>query len=141
MSALAEKIELVPAKVAEAFAGRSTLPFQKLARAMEMDVKTLAKHRELGNLPVHIKGVGVARRHYVCTLADVAEFYRRTGEACQSSRSENPRSINLTSRSKVFAFPVQLSAGMSVTRRTTRKRAAQKPNGSLRKPQQPENGH
>ncbi len=140
MSAVAQNLESIPSKVAEAFAGHATLPFQTLARAMEMDVKTLSKHRELGNLPVHIKGVGIARRHYVCTLADVAEFYRRTGEACQSSRSENPRSINLTSRSKVYAFPVQPSAGMNVTRRITRKPVARKPNASPSKSRQPESG-
>lgn len=42
-----------------------------------MDLKTLGRHREAGNLPVHIKGTGLERRHYVCTLTDVAEFYRK----------------------------------------------------------------
>jgi hypothetical protein len=52
-----------------------------LAKALRMDVKTLRAHRERQNLPAHNKGLGIKRQHYVCTLNDVAEFYRRTGEA------------------------------------------------------------
>ena len=84
----------IPACIVQAFGESSTLSLPALAPLLGMDLKTLRKHREAGNLPVHIKGTGVARRHYVCTLNDVVEFFRRTGEACQSSRSEIPRSIN-----------------------------------------------
>lgn len=127
----------LPSEVVEAFAGKPTMPVGKLATVLGMDVKTIRKHIANDILPVHIKGTGLVRRHYVCTLADVAEFFRRTGEPCQSSRSETPRSINLTSRSKVYAFPAQRSAGMNVTLRTTRKPVAPKPKGSSQITSQP----
>lgn len=120
----------VPDRVLRAFEEQATIALPRLAPLIPMDLKTLRKHREAGNLPVHIKGVGVARRHYVCTLSDVEEFFRRTGEACQSLGSKTPPIINSTSKSKVYDFPGPRSAGMNVTLRRTRKRAAPKPNGS-----------
>jgi len=132
--------EILPPAVIKAFQGAPSLALPDLAPAMGYSVKTLRKHRELGNLPVHIKGTGVARRHYVCTLADVAEFYRRTGESCQSSRSEIPRTINSTSKSKVLDFPGPRNAGMNVTRRKSRGRAVPRPNASLTPTPRPDAG-
>lgn len=114
----------VPSRVLDAFADQSVLPLARLAPAMGMDIKTLRKHVEAQNLPVHIKGTGVVRRHYVCTLDDVAEFYRRTGEACQSSRSEIRPTTSSISRSKVCVFPGPRNAGMNVTLRTSKRRGA-----------------
>lgn len=68
----------VPPQVLAAFEGEPHLTMPALARVLKMDRKTLDGHRKAENLPVHIKGTGLARRHYVCTLADVAEFYRKT---------------------------------------------------------------
>lgn len=130
----------VPVSVVNAFADRAALPLPELAKVVGMDVKTLRKHIAAERLPVHIKGTGLVRRHYVCTLDDVTEFYRRTGDACQSLGSEIPRSINSTSKSKVYAFPALRSAGMNVTRRISRARNAKKPRG-LSKTQQAENEH
>jgi hypothetical protein len=58
----------VPDEVRTAFDGTPHLTMPKLAKAMRMDLKTLGQHREAQNLPVHIKGTGLERRHYVCTL-------------------------------------------------------------------------
>ena len=91
--------DLIPNAVLAAFGDRSELPIRALAKAMGRDIKTLKKHRETGDLPVHIKGTGLVRRHYVCTLADVEEFYRRTGEACPSSGSKTRPTTNSISRS------------------------------------------
>lgn len=121
----------LPDRVLRAFEGQATIALPHLAPLIPMDLKTLRKHRELGNLPVHIKGTGLARRHYVCTLNDVEEFFRRTGEACPSSRSEIPRTTNSTSKSRVYDFPAQRNAGMNVTQRKSRKRAGSKLIGSL----------
>ncbi|MGX9392517.1 hypothetical protein ACWX0K_20580 [Nitrobacteraceae bacterium UC4446_H13] len=121
----------IPERVLQAFDGQATIALPRLASVIPMDLKTLRKHRELGNLPVHIKGTGVARRHYVCTLNDVEEFFRRTGEACPSSRSEIPHITSSTSKSRVYAFPAQRNAGMNVTQRKSRKRGGPKPTGSL----------
>ena len=71
----------LPDEVRAAFDGAPYLTMPRLAKALRMDPKTLRSHREAQNLPVHIKGTGLQRRHYVCTQSDVAEFYRRTGEA------------------------------------------------------------
>jgi hypothetical protein len=80
MTIVRNVFDIVPEEVRTAFDGNPHLTMPKLAKAMRMDLKTLGRHREAQNLPVHIKGTGLARRHYVCTLNDVAEFYRRTGE-------------------------------------------------------------
>src|SRR5262245_19377179 len=72
------KVDMLPQMVLDAFEGRATLTVPELCRAMEMDAKTLRKHIAAETLPVHVKGTGVARRHYVCTLPDVAAFYEAT---------------------------------------------------------------
>lgn len=74
----------LPDEVRDAFDGAPYLTMPRLAKTMRMDPKTLRAHREAQNLPVHIKGTGLQRRHFVCTLNDVAEFYRRTGEAASA---------------------------------------------------------
>lgn len=66
----------LPASIVDAFHGRATLTFPEVAAVLEIDIKTLRGHRHAGNLPVHIKGTGLTRRHYVCTLHDVATFLR-----------------------------------------------------------------
>ncbi len=71
-------LDLIPPAILAAFGVRAELSLRALAAAMGRDIRTLQRHREVGELPVHIKGIGKTRRHYVCTLADVAEFYRRT---------------------------------------------------------------
>lgn len=126
----------VPEAVSAAFDGQPHLSMPKLARAMGMDRETLARHRENGDLPVHIKGTGLERRHYVCTLSDVAEFYRRTGEACQSLGSKIHPTTSSISRSKVIAFTARPSAKMNVTLRKLRKRSALKLLGSSTTPSQ-----
>lgn len=73
----------IPAKVLAAFAERSTLSMPELAAVVEMDLKTLAKHRVAGNLPVRLKGFGIQRKHYLCTLEDVATFYTNLTRAAQ----------------------------------------------------------
>lgn len=116
----------VPAQVLEAFAVKAELSLPELSRLLGRDKKTLSSEREAGLLPVHIKGRGVERRHYVCTLADITEYYRRTGEACQSSASRIHLTTNSTSRSKVIAFSARPNAKMNVMLRKSRKRSALK---------------
>src|SRR5229473_1452941 len=118
----------VPDEVRVAFAGAPHLSMPQLAKAMRMDLKTLKGHREAQNLPVHIKGTGLERRRYVCTLSDVKEFYRRTtGEACQSSGSKTRPTSNSISRSKVTASTARPKAKMNVRLRKSRKRSGLKP--------------
>lgn len=123
----------LPAHIEAAFQDRAEIPLLDLARLIPRDMKTLNKHRERGELPVHIKGTGLVRRHYVCTLSDVEEFYRRTGDACQSSRSETRPITSSISKSRVYAFPAQRKSGMNVTLRSSKRRGGQKQNGSLPK--------
>lgn len=106
--------EAIPPHVLAAFEGEPHLTMPALAKVLKMDRKTLDRHREAQNLPVHIKGTGLERRHYVCTLADVAEFYRRTGAACQYSASKTRLITSTTSRSNVIGFTVPPSARMNV---------------------------
>jgi len=49
----------IPDEIRAAFAGSPYLTMPQLATAMRMDPKTLRRHRETQNLPVHIKGTGV----------------------------------------------------------------------------------
>ncbi|NEV77917.1 hypothetical protein DYI24_12805 [Rhodopseudomonas sp. BR0C11] len=122
----------LPPKVLEAFACRASLGLAELAEATEISLETLRKHRAEGTLPVHVKGFGVVRRHYVCTLPDVAEFYRNiaasSAQPCRSG-SRTPLTGNTISRSAVIAFPARPSAGMNVTLRTRKRRPALKPSG------------
>ena len=127
----------IPDEVRDAFDGVPHLTMPQLAKAMRMDLKTLKGHREAQNLPVHIKGNGLERRHYVCTLNDVVEFYRRTGEACQSSESRIRPTINSTSKSKVIAFTARPKAKMNVRLRKSRKRSGLKPPNSSPTPLRP----
>ena len=120
----------VPPIVVEAFASRATISLSSLAKLVGADVKTLNRAADCGILPVHIKGTGLVRRHKVCTISDVAAYFRNTGAKCPSSASPNHPTINSTSKSKVIVFPGQQSAGMNVTRRSLRKRAGPKPKGS-----------
>jgi hypothetical protein len=122
----------VPDEVRAAFAGAPHLTMPQLAKAMRVDPKTLKGHREAQNLPVHFKGTGIERRHYVCTMSDVEEFYRRTtGEACQSSGSKTRPTSNLISRSKVTASTARPKAKMNVRLRKSKRRSELKPQGSL----------
>lgn len=123
---------LVPAKVLELFKDRAELSLRELAQAIGRDMKTMNRHRLAGLLPVHIKGTGLERHHYVCTLHDVAEFYRRTGEAGQFSTSLIPPSTSLTFKSKAIAFTAKPQ--MNVTLRRRRKRSVLKLDGSSSKP-------
>ena len=117
---------MIPPQVLAAFEGEPHLTMPALARVLRMDRKTLDGHRKAGILPVHIKGTGLERRHYVCTLADVAEFYRRTGAACQYSESENRPTSSSTSRSKVIAFTGPRPARMNVRLVSSKRPGAQK---------------
>ncbi|BBB99356.1 hypothetical protein BE61_48010 [Bradyrhizobium elkanii USDA 61] len=127
-------VDQIPPEVRAAFEGEPHLSMPRLAKAMHMDKETLARHREAGNLPVHIKGTGLERRHYVCTLSDIAEFYRRTGEACQFSASKTLHITSSTSRSKVIAFTARPKKPTNVRLRKSRKRSELKPPGSSKNP-------
>ena len=120
-------IDLIPEEVRAAFAGSPHLTMPALAKALRMDLKTLTRHREAQNLPVHIKGTGLERRHYVCTLADVVEFYRRTGVACQSFGSEVRPISNSISRSRVIAFTGPRPLRMNVRLVSSKTAAKPKP--------------
>lgn len=127
----------IPAPVLAAFESAPHLSIPQLAKVARMDKKTLARHRKAGNLPVHIKGTGLERRHYVCTLNDVAEFYRRTGEACQSSGSETRPISNTTSVSKVIAFTARPARPMNVRLAGSKGTGKRKPSNSSSKPSTP----
>lgn len=119
-------IDHIPEVIRAAFGDRAEISLQALARAMGRDIKTLRRLRMSQQLPVHIKGTGLARRHYVCTLSDVAEFYRRTGEACQYFASEARPITSSTSKSNIIDFTGRPKSEMNVKLRTSRKRSAPK---------------
>ncbi len=128
----------LPQKILDAFTERSELSLKALARAMEPDIKTLQRHREAGELPVHIKGTGVTRRHYVCTLADVATFY---------SVREYPMSVFRVKKSPFWQFDFQIRGYRFYgSTKERNERAAQecekakgpKPSALSPKPSQPE---
>jgi hypothetical protein len=130
-----ERVPLIPDDVQDAFDGVPYLTMPQLAKALRMDLKTLNRHREAGNLPVHIKGTGAQRRHYVCTMNDVAEFYRRTGEAsCQSSGSRIVPTTSSTFKLKAIAASGPRLVRMNVKPARSRKRSALKLIGSSKKP-------
>ncbi|WP_454619031.1 hypothetical protein [Bradyrhizobium cenepequi] len=122
----------IPPQILAAFHERTELPLSRLAKIMGRDIKTLQRHREAGLLPVHIKGTGLERRHYVCTLNDVVEFYKRTGEAGQFSASPIPPT-SLTSKSKVIALTARPKPPMNMRLRS-RKRSVLQLDGSSNKP-------
>jgi hypothetical protein len=54
MTTVRDVFDVVPDEVRTAFDGTPHLTMPKLAKAMRMDLKTLSRHREAQNLPVHI---------------------------------------------------------------------------------------
>jgi hypothetical protein len=125
---------LIPPKILGCFSDRSELTLRELAQAMGRSIKTLQKQRQAGLLPVHIKGAGLERRHYVCTLGDVAEFYKRTGEECQFSESKIPPTTSSISKSKAIDFTARQKSVMNVRPRKSRKRSALKLSDLSNKP-------
>ena len=81
------QMSIVPDEVRAAFAGRPAIGMPQLAQALRIDIKTLIRHRDAGDLPVHIKGTGLVRRRYVCTIDDIVEFYRRTAVSVSGDRA------------------------------------------------------
>lgn len=78
-------MSIVPDEVRAAFAGRPALGMPQLAKALRIDIKALTRHRGAGDLPPHRKGAGTIRQRHVCTLQDVAEFYRRPAVSVPSA--------------------------------------------------------
>lgn len=68
----------LPATVQEAFQGRTMLTAKELASLLEMDPDTLRRHIKNGDIKGRTKGTGRVRRHWVFTIADVANYLRRT---------------------------------------------------------------
>jgi hypothetical protein len=59
------------AAIEAAFAGRTTIGAPAAARLLDMDIKTLRRHVEAGNLVGRFKGLGRARHHRVFCRADL----------------------------------------------------------------------
>jgi hypothetical protein len=68
----------LPATVQAAFQGRTMLTAKELASLLEMDPDTLRRHIKNGDIKGRTKGTGRVRRHWVFTIADVANYLRRT---------------------------------------------------------------
>ena len=117
----------LPEPILAAFAGRTTLGIPELAPLLDMDVKTLRRHIEAGELVGRLKGTGRRRHHGRFCLADIERFWNRdcVGEsACQSIGTRTRHSGNSISRSMVIAFPDRPKfpgAKVNVTRRPSRK--------------------
>lgn len=137
----------IPAHIAEAFAGHATLGMPAVVSLLEMDVKTLVRHCDGGDIGFRYKGTGRLHRRRVFTLADVMGFLTRLAEVtasgtaeCRSTATRARAFGTSTSRSRVIAFPGPLAAKMNVTRRPSRTRKGSKPGGSLKPPSPPEPG-
>jgi hypothetical protein len=68
--------DCVPPHIIAAFEGHAALTVPKVARLLEMDRKTVRHLIGSRRLTVHPKGGGNVRQHYVCTIHDVADYFR-----------------------------------------------------------------
>ncbi len=111
-SALAAEI---PALVATAFDGHSTLGMPATARVLEMDVKTLVRHCDARDIGFRYKGIGRKHRRRVFTLADVVAFLTRPATEtapCRSIATRARATGITTSRSSVALDEDRLVEGI-----------------------------
>lgn len=76
----------MPQALREAFSGRTYLPTPELAAVLEMDVTTLRRHADAGDINWHQKGLGAKRPRRVFTLDDAVGFLQKMRGASHRSR-------------------------------------------------------
>jgi len=74
----------IPERIKLAFAGRTSLNMGELARALELNIKTIGRHMDAGNLGYIEAGVGSIRPRRKSTLAQVCAFLLK------QSRQQSP---------------------------------------------------
>jgi hypothetical protein len=80
----------IPERIRKAFAGRTYLNQSELADALEMNIKSIARHMEEGNLKYTEVGMGKVRPRRKSTLSQVCAFLlkqSRGGSVCPSPRA------------------------------------------------------
>lgn len=81
------RYENLPEAIRQAFAEQALLPSPRIAKLLGMDLKTLRKHRENGDITARIKGTGRVHRHWVYSIDDVARFLApKTASGVDSNR-------------------------------------------------------
>src|ERR1700745_942087 len=73
------------------FQDKTFLNMGQLAAALGANIKTVARHMDAGDLPYHEIGVGKVRPRRVCTLTDVAAFFRGQQRCKKPSENLMPR--------------------------------------------------
>lgn len=84
--------DCVPPNVIAAFEDHATLTLPKVARLLDMDTKTVRQLVGSRRLTVHAKGSGGVRQHYVCTIHDVADYFREEANCAPPSKKRRARS-------------------------------------------------
>jgi hypothetical protein len=75
----------IPERIRKAFAGRTYLNQTELADALEMNIKTVARHMDEGNLKYTEVGMGKIRPRRRSTLSQVCAFLlRQSRDGCQN---------------------------------------------------------
>lgn len=69
-----EPVSNLPENVRAAFSEHTLLSMPALASLLGIDIKTLKKHVERGDLPGRVKGFGASRKHWVFSIQDVSQF-------------------------------------------------------------------
>lgn len=78
----------IPERVRKAFAGRTYLNQTELADALEMNIKTVARHMDAGDLKSTTIGMGKQRPRRRSTLSQVLTFLlKQSRVACESQRA------------------------------------------------------
>jgi hypothetical protein len=78
----------IPDRIRKAFAGRTYLNQTELADALEMNIKTVARHMDEGNLHYHEVGMGKVRPRRRSTLSQVCAFLlNQSRDGCESHKA------------------------------------------------------
>ena len=102
----------IPDRIRKAFAGRTYLNQTELADALEMNIKTVARHMDEGNLHYHEVGMGKVRPRRRSTLSQVCAFLlNQSRDGCESHKAPGRLRALPTRRfvDLVLAPPVQRS--------------------------------
>jgi hypothetical protein len=118
--------EVVPPALVEAYQHRVFLSTPELARLLEMNVETLFREMENGNLPWHQKGQGQKSPRRIFTLDDVMTLLRNMQDRSKQKverawHGENATIIPFTGRTSSGAATPMIgsTASMSQGNRTT----------------------
>jgi hypothetical protein len=74
----------IPERIRNAFAGRTSLNMGELADALELNIKTIQKHMDAGNLAYLVSGIGTVRPRRKSTLSQVIAFLVKQSRQQQS---------------------------------------------------------